>query len=72
MPFLSDGLSVKIPLQGVLKDCSEVFMRMDYFHFFILYLDRPVSVPRSLVLVFTFRTRYDSSHHSVKSSRAVP
>ena len=32
VPFLSDGLGVKIPSEGVLKDRSEVFTRMDYFH----------------------------------------
>ena len=34
--FLSDDLGVKIPFQGVLKDRSEVFIRMDYFHLFIM------------------------------------
>ena len=45
--FLSDDLGVKIPFQGVLKDRSQVFIRMDYFHLFIVYLDRPVGVPPS-------------------------
>ena len=30
--YLYDGLSVKIPFDGVLKDRSEVFIPMDYFH----------------------------------------
>ena len=42
VPFLSDGLGVKIPFQGVFKDRSEVFMRMDYFHLLVIFLDRPV------------------------------
>ena len=47
VPFLSDVLGVKIPFQGVLKDRSQVFIRMDYFHLFIVCLDRPVGVPPS-------------------------
>ena len=47
VPFLSDDLGVKIPFQGVLKDRSQVFIRTDYFHLFIVYLDRPVGVPPS-------------------------
>ena len=47
VPFLIDGLGVKIPYQSVLKDRSEVFIRIDYFHRFTEYLDRPVSVPLS-------------------------
>ena len=47
VPFLSDDLGVKIPFQGVLKDRSQVFIRMYYFHLFIVYLDRPVGVPPS-------------------------
>ena len=43
--FLSDGLSVKIPFQGVLKDRSEVFIPVNYFHLFMTYLDHPASVP---------------------------
>ena len=32
VPFLSDGTGVKTPFRGVLKDRSEVFIPMDYFH----------------------------------------
>ena len=45
VPFLSDGTGVKTPFRGVLKDRSEVFIPMDCFHLFIMYLDRPVSMP---------------------------
>ena len=31
VPLLIDGLGVKIPYQSVLKDRSEVFIRIDYF-----------------------------------------
>ena len=47
VPFLSDGTGVKTPFRGVLKYRSEVFIPMDYFHLFIMYLDRPVSMPLS-------------------------
>ena len=50
----------------------------DYFHFFLIYLDRPVSVSRSpginyylFSFVYTFRSKYHLSYHSVKSSRAA-
>ena len=46
VPFLNDGLGVKTPFQGVLKDRSEVY-EWTISAFFILYLDRPVSVTRS-------------------------
>ena len=47
VPFLSDGTGVKTPFRGVLKYRSEVFIPMDCFHLFIMYLDRPVSMPLS-------------------------
>ena len=37
--FLNDDLGVKIPFWGVLKDRSKVFIRIDYSHLFIMYLD---------------------------------
>jgi len=52
VPFLSDGLGVKIPFQGVLNDRFEVLLRMDYLHCFIVYLDRTVSVPWSLEISY--------------------
>ena len=36
VPYLSNGLGVKIPFQGVLKEHSKVLIRMDYFHLFII------------------------------------
>lgn len=38
---------VKIPFQGDIKYRSEVLLWMHYFHCFIVYLDRPISVPLS-------------------------
>ena len=52
MSFLSDGLGVKITFEGVLNDRFGVLLRMDYFHCFIVYLDRTVSVPRSLEISY--------------------
>ena len=52
MPFLGDGLGVKIPFQGVLNDRFEVILRMDYFHCFVMCPDRPVSVPWSLEIIY--------------------
>ena len=73
MPFLSDGPGVKIPFHGVFKDRSELFTQMESFHRFIMYFGSlcecaPVSQNSIISLVlFIFRSRYDSSHHSVKS-----
>ena len=78
VPFLSDGLGVKIPFQGVLNDRFEVLLRMDYFHCFIVYLDRTESVPWSLEISYHLlsfvhiQVRYDLSHHDRKSSRDAP
>ena len=47
MSFFRDGLGVKISFQGVLKERADVFIQMDYFLLFIMYLDYPVSVPQS-------------------------
>ena len=78
VPFVSDGLGVKITFQGVLRHRFEVLLRMDYFHCSIMCPDRPVSVPRSLeisyrLLIFLYiQVRYDLSHHDRKSSRDAP
>ena len=44
--FFSDGLGI-IPFQGLpkAKGHSKAFIRMDYFHIFIMYLVQPVSAP---------------------------
>ena len=74
MSFLSDGLGVKITFEGVLNDRFGVLLRMDYFHCFIVYLDRTVSVPRSLEVSYHLlsfvhiQVRYDLSHHDRKSA----
>ena len=74
MSFLSDGLGVKITFEGVLNDRFGVLLRMDYFHCFIVYLDRTVSVPLSLEVSYHLlsfvhiQVRYDLSHHYRKSA----
>ena len=74
MSFLSDGLGVKITFEGVLNDRFGVLLRMDYLHCFIVYLDRTVSVPRSLEVSYHLlsfvhiQVRYDLSHHDMKSA----
>ena len=45
--FFRNGLGVKVSFQGVIQEHADVFIQMDYFHLFIMYLDRPVSVPQS-------------------------
>ena len=45
--FFRNGLGVKVSFQGVIREYADVFIQMDYFHLFIMYLDRPVSVPPS-------------------------
>ena len=52
VPFLSDGLGYD-PI-SVLSYRSEVFIRMDYVHRFIVYLNRPLSVPRSPEIKYNF------------------
>ena len=45
VPFLCDDLCVKVPFQSVLKDRTEVLIRVDYFSRFTVYLDSQMSVP---------------------------
>ena len=45
VPFPYDDLGVKVPFQSVFKDRTEVFIRIDYFNRFIVYLDSHMSVP---------------------------
>ena len=64
MPFLGDGLGVKIPFQGVLNDRFEVILRMDYFHCFVMCPDRPVSVPWSLEIIYHLLSFFSHSGQS--------
>ena len=77
MPFLSDGLGVKIPFQGVLNDRFEEHLRMVsiFFFFFFHVSGSPESVPWSLELSYHLlsfvhiQVRYDLSHRDMKPSR---
>ena len=47
VPFPCKGLGVYVPLLSVLKDRTEVLVRVYYFHRFTVYLDSDRSVPLS-------------------------